>query len=91
VLWRALGSLAGYSKEGIMAIQETSPLTGIIAEEAVVIDFGEHEGKSVLEVCDEHPRYYSYLIEQREQGNFAIKRTKDKIYRLYCHGINKLN
>lgn len=74
-----------------MALQETSPLTGIIAEEAVVIDFGEHEGKSVLEVSDTHPTYYSYLIEQREQGNFAIKRTKDKIYRLYCHGVSKLN
>ena len=68
------------------AIKESSPLTGIIAEEAVVIDFGEHEGKSVLEVSDTHPGYYSYLVEQREKGNFAIKRTKDKIFRLYCHG-----
>ncbi|MCO4755030.1 MAG: hypothetical protein KC478_11155 [Bacteriovoracaceae bacterium] len=67
------------------AIKESSPLTGIIAEECVVIDFGEHEGKSVLEVNDTHPTYYHYLVEQREKGNFAIKRTKDKIFRLYCH------
>jgi len=66
--------------------KETSPLTGVLAEETVVIDFGEHEGKSVLEVADTHPVYYTYLVEQREKGNFAIKRTKDKIFRLYCHG-----
>lgn len=68
-----------------MAYQDVSPLTGIIAEENVVIDFGEHEGKSVLEISDTHPDYYSYLLEQRESGNFLIRRTKDKIYRLYCH------
>ena len=68
-----------------MAYQEVSPLTGIIAEENVVIDFGEHEGKSVLEVADTEPDYYSYLLQQRESGNFIIRRTKDKVYRLYCH------
>lgn len=66
--------------------QEVSPLTGIIAEESVVIDFGEHEGKSVLEVSDTHPNYYDFLIEQRTEGNFSIRRTKDKIFRLYVHG-----
>ncbi|MAX66270.1 MAG: hypothetical protein QF441_04775 [Bacteriovoracaceae bacterium] len=65
--------------------QEVSPLTGIIAEDAVVIDFGEHEGKSVLEIADTCPDYYQYLIEQREDGNFSIRRTKDKIFRLYVH------
>ena len=30
-----------------------SPLTGILAEDQVFIDFGEHEGKSVLEISDE--------------------------------------
>ena len=72
-------------RKNTRSTKETSPLTGIIAEESVVIDFGEHEGKSVLEVSDTHPRYYTYLVEQREQGNFAIKRTKDKVFRLYCH------
>jgi len=65
--------------------QEVSPLTGILAEEAVVIDFGEHEGKSVLEVADTVPDFYDYLISQREEGNFAIRRTKDKIFRLYVN------
>lgn len=67
-----------------MAIQQTSPLTGVIAEENVVIDFGEHEGKSVLEISDTNPDFYTFLIDQRETGNFSIRRTKDKIYRLYC-------
>ncbi len=63
--------------------QEVSPLTGIIAEDHVVIDFGEHEGKSVLEIADTCPDFYKYLIGQREEGNFSIRRTKDKIFRLY--------
>ncbi|HLW57830.1 MAG TPA: hypothetical protein VKY27_10615 [Bacteriovoracaceae bacterium] len=65
--------------------QEISPLTGIIAEEKVVIDFGEFEGKSVLEIADTLPEYYEFLISQKDSGNFSIKRTKDKIYRLYLH------
>jgi broad specificity phosphatase PhoE len=65
--------------------QEVSPLTGIIAEDRVVIDFGEFEGKSVLEIADTRPEYYQFLLEQKETGNFAIRRTKDKIFRLYVH------
>lgn len=67
------------------AQQEVSPLTGVIAEDAVVIDFGEHEGKSVLEIADTCPDFYDYLIDQRVDGNFSIRRTKDKIFRLYVH------
>ena len=66
-----------------MALQETSPLTGIIEEDQVVIDFGEHEGKSVLEVADTLPDFYDYLIEQKDNGLCAIRRSKDKSFRLY--------
>lgn len=66
-----------------MAAQQQSPLTGILAEENVVIDFGEHEGKSVLQVSDENPDFYSFLVSQREEGNFSIRRSKDKVFRLY--------
>ena len=66
-----------------MASKELSPLTGILSEESVVIDFGEHEGKSVLQINDENPDFYSFLIEQRENGNFAIRRSKDKSFRLF--------
>jgi broad specificity phosphatase PhoE len=64
---------------------EVSPLTGIIEEDKVVIDFGEFEGKSVLEIADTRPEYYQFLVEQKDNGNFTIRRTKDKIYRLYIH------
>ncbi|HLT23263.1 MAG TPA: hypothetical protein VKZ84_07460 [Bacteriovoracaceae bacterium] len=63
--------------------QEISPLTGIIAEEKVVLDFGEFEGKSVLEIADTRPEYYEFLVTQKDSGNFSIRRTKDKIFRLY--------
>lgn len=65
--------------------QDLSPLTGVIEEDKVVIDFGEFEGKSVLEIADTRPEFYQFLIEQKETGNFAIRRTKDKIFRLYVH------
>ena len=65
------------------AQQEVSPVTGIIDECQVVIDFGEHEGKSVLEVADTVPDFYDFLIESREGGQCMIRRSKDKCFRLY--------
>lgn len=62
-----------------------SPLTGIIEEDKVYIDFGEHEGKSVLEVADTHPKFYDFLIGQKDRGNFAIRRDNNKMYKLYIH------
>jgi hypothetical protein len=73
-------SVSYYSKEGIMSL---SPLTGIIEEDKVFVDFGEHEGKSILEVSDCHPDYYGFLIERKEEGMCTIKRVKDKTFRLY--------
>lgn len=68
---------------------DQSPLTGIIAEENVVIDFGEFEGKSVLEISETQPDFYQYLIGQKNSGNFIIRRSKDKIFRLYVYrGMN---
>lgn len=66
-----------------------SPLTGIIAEEQVVIDFGNFEGKSVLEISETAPDFYQYLVEQKETGNFSIRRTRDKIFRLYVQDKNQ--
>ena len=63
--------------------EQISPVTGIIAEDRVVIDFGEHEGKSILEVADTAPEFYDYLIEQKNAGRCTIRRSKDKIFRLY--------
>ncbi len=67
--------------------QETSPLTGILKEEHVFIDFGEHEGKSVLEISDTNPDFYQYLIGQKDTGNFAIRRSRDKSFRLYVQNV----
>ena len=49
-----------------MAQQQTSPLTGILEEDQVFIDFGEHEGKSVLEINDTCPDFYQFLVSARE-------------------------
>ena len=63
--------------------QEFSPLTGIIEEDQDFVDFGEHEGKSILEVGDTLPDYYAYLIDKKTVGKCSIKRSKDKSYRLH--------
>ncbi len=68
--------------------QEISPVTGIIEEDKVVIDFGEFEGKSVLEIADTRPEFYDFLVQQKEQGNFTIRRTRDKVFRLYVQQIH---
>ncbi len=60
-----------------------SPITGIIEEEKVFIDFGEHEGKSLLEVQDLFPDYYEFLVERKNQGHCVMKRAKDKSFLLY--------
>ncbi len=62
--------------------EKPSPLTGVLAEDAVVIDFGEHEGKSVFEINMDVPAYYQFLLDQKEEGNFFIKRNKDKVFKL---------
>jgi len=60
-----------------------SPITGIIAEDQVFLDFGEHEGKSVLEICDTEPEFYDFLINQKTSGLCRIKRNSNKIFTLF--------
>ncbi len=62
-----------------------SPITGIIAEQLVVIDFGRHEGKTVSQIAKEDPLFYQRLVDQKE--NFAIRRHKDKSFRLYVNPL----
>lgn len=66
-----------------MAQADISPLTGILEEDRVYLDFGEHEGKSILEVADTMPEFYDYLIGKKDNGMCAIRRSKDKCFRLY--------
>jgi hypothetical protein len=63
--------------------QEISPITGIIEEDKVFIDFGEHEGKSLLEINDTEPDFYQFLIDKKGEGSCAVRRSKDKSFRLY--------
>jgi broad specificity phosphatase PhoE len=63
--------------------QEVSPITGIIEEDQVFVDFGDHEGKSILEIADTLPEYYDFLIERKNVGQCTIRRSRDKIFRLY--------
>jgi len=65
------------------AQQEVSPVTGILAEDQVFIDFGEHEGKSILEVADTLPDYYDFLIDSKNEGQCMIRRSREKIFKLY--------
>lgn len=67
-----------------MAQPDFSPLTGIFEEDKVIIDFGEHEGKSVLEISDTHPNFYQTLIGAKTEGksDFAIRRGFGKQYYL---------
>ena len=67
----------------MMAKEPKSPLTGILEEDQVFLDFGEHEGKSILEISDTEPDYYQFLIDKKSAGNCLIRRSRDKIFLLY--------
>lgn len=71
--------------------QENSPITGIIDERAVLIDFGKYEGKTVQELARLDPEYYDRLASQRESGAFAIRRNKDKTFYLYINPLSKID
>lgn len=62
-----------------------SPITGIIEEAHVIIDFGKYEGRSVSEIADLDPEFYQRLIDQKD--NFAIRRHRDKTFRLYINPL----
>ena len=62
-----------------------SPLTGIIEESRVIIDFGRYEGKSISEVAEIDPDFYKKLVDQKD--NFAIRRHRDKSFRLYVNPL----
>jgi len=69
----------------------TSPVTGIIEEDLVIIDFGQHEGRSVFEVSETDPPFYGRLIAAKDIGNFAIRRKRDKSFRLYCTNYSEFD
>lgn len=68
-----------------------SPVTGIIDEKQVIIDFGKYEGKSVQEVAELDPAFYDRLASEKENGVFAIRRQRDKSFRLYINPLSNID
>lgn len=73
-----------------MALSQ-SPITGIIDEELVIIEFGKHTGKSIKDVCDADPEFYQQLVGEKERGFYAIRRHKDKSFRLYLNPLAEVD
>lgn len=68
-----------------------SPVTGVIDEDQVIIDFGKYEGKSVQEIHTIDPLFYERLASQKESGVFAIRRHRDKTFRLYVNPLSNMD
>ncbi len=68
-----------------MSQKENSPVTGIINESEVIVDFGKYEGKSVEEVSNLDPSFYEKLSAEKENGIVGIRRDRDKTFRLYVN------
>src|SRR5436305_900159 len=64
-----------------------SPLTGVIEETDVIVDFGQYEGQSVSQVKNTDPDLYQQLVQEKENDNIAIRRNKDKTFRLYMNPL----
>ena len=69
----------------------SSPITGVIEENLVIIDFGKYEGKSVKDIQELDPDFYSRLIAEKENGVFAIRRHRDKTFRLYINPLTTMD
>ncbi len=68
-----------------------SPITGVIDESQVVIDFGKYEGKTVQEIAELDPAFYIRLASEKENGVFAIRRHRDKTFRLYINPLTQMD
>lgn len=68
-----------------------SPVTGIIDEKQVILDFGKHEGRTVSEIAELDREFYNKLASEKENGVFAIRRHKDKTFRLYINPLTQMD
>lgn len=71
-----------------MSQKDYSPVTGIIDESLVVLDFGKYEGKTVEQVASIDPGFYDQLAQEKEGGVFAIRRQRDKTFRMYMNPLS---
>lgn len=74
-----------------MSNNNGSPVTGIIEENQVIIDFGKYEGKNISEILEIDPTFYERLAAERENGVYAIRRHRDKTFRLYINPLNQID
>lgn len=74
-----------------MSQKDSSPVTGVIEESLVILDFGKYEGKSVEELSKLDPELYDRLASEKENGVFAIRRQRDKTFRLYINPLTPMD
>jgi broad specificity phosphatase PhoE len=74
-----------------MSQKDSSPVTGIIEESEVILDFGKYEGKSVEEIAKLDPDFYEKLATEKERGVFAIRRQRDKSFRMYVNPLTTMD
>jgi hypothetical protein len=70
---------------------QPSPVTGVIEENKVIIDFGKYEGKTVEELAEIDREFYEKLAKQKDSGVFAIRRHRDKTFRLYINPLSQMD
>jgi hypothetical protein len=74
-----------------MSAQHISPVTGVIDEGNVIIDFGKYEGKSVRDLQALDPEFYNSLVGDKGEGVYAIRRHRDKTFRLYLNPLAQMD
>jgi len=70
---------------------QASPITGVIDEELVIIDFGKYEGRNIKDVAEVDPEFYQKLVAEKENGAYAIRRHRDKTFRLYVNPLSEID
>jgi hypothetical protein len=76
---------------GFYMSQYMSPVTGVIDESNVIVDFGKYEGKSVREIASMDPDFYDSLVDDKGEGVYAIRRNRDKTFRLYLNPLAQMD
>jgi hypothetical protein len=74
-----------------MSQKDHSPITGIIREADVILDFGRHAGKTVEELATIDPAFYERLSAEKDNGTFSIRRHADKTFRLYVNPLSNMD
>ena len=69
-------------------IGDNSPVTGVIEEDNVIVDFGQYLGKTVSDVKMIDPDFFDQLVREKESDNLAIRRHRDKTFRLYLNPLS---